>query len=194
MQLNTTAYIRDLESALGATTTVEKKERDEAGEFHFIPLTVDDFVEQLTVAVGLLRACPMEEQEYRRNPVPIKFVDVGCGIGTKLLLANRLFYDLELYGIEKFPRYVKIAKALFQDAHMMPAEVIQADALTQSYKDYDIIYFYCPMFDMDKQLALEKQIIKTAKKGALFMVNLPKGKWGTGQTAPVWNQRIYRKV
>ena len=95
-----------------------------------------------------------------------KFLDVGAGIGTKMLLAREIF-GLDVTGIERVPAYIKVAR----DHDLM---VIERDAAGwDGYGDYDLVYFNRPFFDQGLQERLEQHIWNTMKPGAVVVgVNL----------------------
>lgn len=116
-------------------------------------------------------------QELRSGLSELKFLDVGCGVGQKVFLANRLF-NLESYGLELRQPLVKAARKLLgktmswwspNKEKELTRTIIQGNALTFHYAKFDIIYFYCPIADHDLELKLEKQIAHTAKRGAIVM-------------------------
>jgi SAM-dependent methyltransferase len=92
-----------------------------------------------------------------------KFLDVGCGTGTKMVLARELF-GLEPYGIERDPEMAARAQARF------PC-VYSGDALNctpEFYEQADIIWLYRPFRDADKQDELETLIRGAMKSGAIL--------------------------
>ena len=96
------------------------------GRYGFVPYKIDDFIELLAEA-WLLQ--PSGDK---------KFLDVGAGIGTKVLLADVLF---DSNGIEIDPFYVDMA-------HRLGVKVDEQNALEfQGYSDYDFIYFFVPIKD-----------------------------------------------
>lgn len=105
------------------------------------------------------------------------FIDVGCGIGSKVVLANALSF--RAHGIEITRRYVTIARKVVAKGQMgcvythgiNEPQIIQGNAFKHNYKPYDVIYFYCPMVDWQKQRVLEEHIVKTAKSGAYIIAN-----------------------
>ena len=103
-----------------------------------------------------------------------KFLDVGCGVGTKMMLAEEIF-DLDVHGIERVPEYVKEARG-------RGLTVTEADARGwNGYGDYDIIFFNRPFFSQEMQAELEQQVWDDMKPGAVIIgVNLlapPPASW-----------------
>jgi len=87
-----------------------------------------------------------------------RFLDVGCGLGNKVWIAQAIGFDA--YGLEINQKYAKIAaqcvgtnRILLQDGITFP-----------HYGHYDVIYFYNPMPAHD----LEAAIVTNAKKGAII--------------------------
>ena len=168
----------------------DQNKRYEKGEYSYIPLELDNFGIQLQTAAGMVKG-------------PIHFVDVGCGIGTKLITANELVRPAKVTGIEIHKPYVTVARNLVKsyaehNAYSLSKfNVIEGDARTQSYKDYDIIYFYCPMSRPTLQQTLEHRIIRTAKKGAYIITNMKQGGDKLWEDNPkverVWKNVIWRK-
>jgi SAM-dependent methyltransferase len=91
------------------------------------------------------------------------FLDVGCGTGTKMTLAQQV-YGLQPWGIE-------IDEAMYGQAHArFPDTTVQGSALnyTYIYGDVDIIWLYRPFRDPDRQAELEKHIMDRMKHGAVL--------------------------
>jgi trans-aconitate methyltransferase len=95
-----------------------------------------------------------------------KFLDVGCGIGTKMLLADA-FFGLSTQGIERSPEMVK-------EARQHGLVVTEADALGwDGYGNYDVVFFNRPFFGKELQARLEAQVWADMKPGAVVIgVNL----------------------
>lgn len=192
-RLNRDNLIRRFEEYLADDGRSQQDKRRAVGEFHYIPLSLDAFEQQLNFVLCLLEGEPQR---------PLAFVDVGCGIGTKLLCARILSPGLILCGIEKDPRYTKIARRLVSNSGDrgygsvggdLRARILTRDALRASYKHYDIIYFYSPLSDDKKETRLEQRMISTAKKGTFFLCNLPKHDWDHDERVKRITDGIYRK-
>lgn len=88
-----------------------------------------------------------------------KFLDVGCGPGTKLLIAEELF-GLNAAGIELEPAFVAQARA-------RGLRVAQVDARTwDGYGHADIVYFNRPVEDQE---AFERHVMRCMKPGGILI-------------------------
>lgn len=118
------------------------------GSFSFIPFPCGAFVDLVTEAFMALG------QDRSK-----KFLDVGCGIGTKVILACSL---LDAYGIEHNPKLVELARSLGLN------RVGLADALTfDNYAAFDVVYYYRPFYDSEKYRRFETLIHSQMKPGAI---------------------------
>jgi SAM-dependent methyltransferase len=98
-----------------------------------------------------------------------EFLDVGCGPGTKMLLA-RHFYGMGINGIEIDPVMAGEARRY--------GPVWAADALEMAsdiYPAYDLIWLYRPFRDQALEQRLETRIMDEMKPGAI----LAGGGWET---------------
>lgn len=129
-----------------------------AGAYTYIPLNIDAYLEQLKAVNSLLRARKSD------NFTP-SFIDVGCGIGSKLYLAGA--NSFKLFGLDIDRSYIRAAKKLNPSATLY-----WKDGRKHDYSPYDVIYFYCPMCNHNLQKELEAKIYSTAKKGAFILANL----------------------
>lgn len=95
-----------------------------------------------------------------------RFLDIGCGVGTKMMLAQDIF-GLSVYGVERVPEYVAAARK-------RGLVVEEADALGwNGYGDFDVVFFNRPFFDVERQAQLEQQVYRDMKPGAVVIaVNL----------------------
>jgi SAM-dependent methyltransferase len=105
-----------------------------------------------------------------------EFLDVGCGPGTKMLLA-RHFYGLEPFGVEVNPAMAEAA-ALYGD-------VTLGDALSLPdgfYATVDLVWMYRPFRDPDLEGMLEDRVTAEMKPGAV----LAGGAWETCPAERGW--------
>jgi len=99
-----------------------------------------------------------------------KFLDAGCGIGNNLLLASQVGF--EPYGIEYDRKTFKIAQTLMYTAGISKSAIIRGDITEHDkYHKYDLIYFYIPISEVDKQTKFVKKLVDGAKVGAIIIGN-----------------------
>ena len=92
-----------------------------------------------------------------------RYLEIGSGIGTKLVLAHALGYHAT--GIEHHAPYVEVSRRL---APHCP--VIQGDATRQdgAYSSADIIYNYSIATDQDHHAQINRMIADRMAPGALY--------------------------
>lgn len=146
-----------------------------AGQFGPIPLSSSIFAYGLTRAVDAIG-----------NPTNLSFLDVGCGIGTKLLLAELMFPGLKCEGIESHPTIAKVAWTL--GARVKIADAFEYD----EYDRFDIVFAYRPCSDFDMESRLERRVMDCMREGAvLFLVGGqvdPPASWES-ISGSVWRKR-----
>ena len=101
-----------------------------------------------------------------------KFLDVGCGPGTKVAMA-RLLFGLDASGIE-----IDTKMALEAAFLLTEGEVYNGDALYWDdgfYSQFDILWLYRPFRSADLETRLEDRIRTEMKPGAI----LAGGAWET---------------
>jgi len=148
---------------------VEEKSCDEAfrGQFRifndgnsytYVPLRLDTFIKALS---------RIKEDYYKlkgENAAKPSFVDAGCGLGIKLIIAEGMGFNVT--GIEIDHKIIKRAEEIFYP-HRLNIEC--QDILEHDYSKYDVIYFYCPFHNRKKQAEFEQRIHSQMKPGAYSM-------------------------
>jgi len=149
----------------------EYKRVNKDGGYTCIHLHLDQFMSAMRSLVTYMNWKP---KHLRR----LKFIDVGCGVGQKVFVAHLLGFDS--YGLELRKELVEEAKNVTANLHMFKTDrcatnfFMLGDALKfKNYSDYDVIYFYCPLFKHELQVKLEKRVQTQAKKGAIVIGFLP---------------------
>jgi 2-polyprenyl-3-methyl-5-hydroxy-6-metoxy-1,4-benzoquinol methylase len=132
------------------------------GCYHFIPSSISGVISNLKLVKKYLDG---------KNVSEAKFIDAGCGIGNVTLLANLFGFAAD--GVEIDARNVRIAKAITKHRSwysIYSSKIIKGDILTfKHYSKYDVIYFYCPLSDCEKQIHFEKKVADEAKVGAVII-------------------------
>lgn len=196
------ALLRAYESFITGDTARFEAAKIKVGQYRYIPLDQNTFHQQLQEVIKLFPYI----RDWDKNP---KFIDVGCGIGSKVFLAQQRGFTA--YGIEITPKYVEIARKLVaircstgllleHGDEKAAARIFQGDAIEHSYKDYDVIYFYCPLSDHKLEAKLEARIRDTAKSGAFVIANnFNHSKWSSDKRfRPIGSEgqlvKIFRKI
>lgn len=115
--------------------------------------------------------------EYIKEDIHLKFLDVGCGVGNILLFANQCFFHrIDSFGIERDKELSLMARQ-FVGSYYDSEYVFNMDAFNfKKYQDFDIIYYYCPICDKKLQKKLEFLIEKKMKVGAYLIPFLKQDK------------------
>ena len=115
---------------------------------HWMPFPLGQFVTLLTEAIMVAPPSTGHPIALEETYGAVRFLDVGCGPGTKVRLAEALF-DVKGYGIDIVPRFVHEAqahgvKAMVKDAFELPAEGAPATTTSLGYSDFQIVYVNRP--------------------------------------------------
>lgn len=133
---------------------------DALGCYADIPLRASLFVAHAHAAYRVAMA-----QKRKR---PLRFVDVGCGGGMRVLQASDFFDQVEGYDFDR--RYVEAGQASMVQMRATRCNIFEDNALTfDGYPNFDIIYFYQPMSDFGGLEALEDRIAEFARPGTILI-------------------------
>ncbi len=96
------------------------------------------------------------------------FLDVGCGMGLKLLTAAGFFDGVA--GIELDPGYAERARDFLGAAALPKWTVVQGDARAfGSYGEFDVVYMFRPLEAQAAMAELEAHIVGGLAPGALVI-------------------------
>lgn len=138
----------------------QSDESEQMGFFKDIPLPASVFCAHLHAAYRICLA--------QRRDTPIRFLDVGCGGGTKVLLASEFFGRTD--GLEFDPKYVAAAQTLMATISGDNCDIFQGDALCfEDYAAYDVIYFYQPIRNPKLLIELEQRICSESRPGTVII-------------------------
>lgn len=145
-------------------SAVNRQGQDEAmqqlGAHADIPLPMEGFLTQMQAARRICLAKGVN--------LPLRFLDVGCGAGFKVLAARQILEWGD--GLELDPGYLALARGLLDRPACGAGDVIEADALKfERYDRYDVIYMYQPIRDTDLMADLERRIVDTALPGTVLV-------------------------
>ncbi len=158
-------YVHNMMRALFALANPLAEDRDRVPELNHrdIGLTGPYFFNLMTAVYRLHRA--------QGRPRPARFIDVGCGGGTKVFGASSFFE--ECVGLEYDGGYVDHARDWMARVGAPGCEILHGDALDfTDFGSFDIIYMYRPIKDRPLQVQLESQIFEQARPGTIVVAPL----------------------
>jgi SAM-dependent methyltransferase len=144
-----------------------------------MPLPIPQFISLLTEAMMVAPPCMSTTAAYSDHYGQPRFLDVGCGPGTKVRLAQAMF-GVRGYGIDIVPRFVAEAQAhniqaWVQDAFEFPAGGTEVGhsplpgALPMGYSGFEVLLVNRPSSLQDE---LEHLIMdRMARDAVLIAVN-----------------------
>ena len=122
--------------------------RDDRRSTPWMPFPLFDYIALLAEAM------PVTEGD--------RFLEIGCGVGSKMLVARELF-GLDVHGFDRVPAYIQQARNLGLDA-------VEADALGyDGYGKYDIVWFNRPFRDAKLEFQLEQEVWDSVAPGAVVI-------------------------
>ena len=115
----------------------------------------------------------------------VRFLDLGCGIGTSLLIAAALDSRIDPWGVDIVPEYCRVASILFGErGHIIQADIRRWD---HEFSQYDFIFVFRPLIDYAETRALEDRLQTRMRSGSvLFLVGLAHGWEGWRQIHEQW--------
>jgi SAM-dependent methyltransferase len=93
----------------------------------------------------------------------IRFLEVGCGLGTKCEIAR--LHGMQATGIDLKQEYVQLARTIFPDCTFA-----RANALDFDYSEQDLVYSHVPFFDDSLLFQLELRILSQLPVGRVLFV------------------------
>lgn len=143
-----------------ANSNPQDRNAEEYGCFPDIALPIKAFERLMSAAYRVALAQGPGRQ--------LRFLDIGCGGGTKVLAAARYFTFCD--GIDYDKGYAAAGQRTLQIVEAKDCAIFHADALSFSgYDHYDVIYFYRPMNDDAQLETLENRIRNMARPGTILI-------------------------
>lgn len=133
--------------------SIQHTANDTTTEYPFVPMDTRQAYDQIKMAQGLVST---------QSPT---FIDVGCGIGNVMLMAELM--DFEVYGIEKDAYPFKIARKLMGEECVSQDDIWQFDRFDQ----FDVIYYFRPFSEKKLQFKFEKMMEDKLKPGGVLIAN-----------------------
>jgi len=130
--------------------------------FGYRPYPLGAFGAMLDVAVE-------EWNKDHEGHIRPRFLEVGCGPGTKLVLADEVFHLLA-YGFDVSPKYVQAASELVGARDDTAAIWTQDVRAFDKWHVYDIIFLNRPLRDYQDELRLELEVFGQMEVGSILIL------------------------
>lgn len=154
---------RSYTNCISELTDIEKigyRLRDGKRCYGFVPtIGYEELLYELTMLYNAIRSGKFPGES-------IKFLDIGCGIGNIVLLANAVGFSA--YGLEYNRKIYRAAKQLCKYGMYISNGDMRK---FRHYKDYDVLYYYQPMNDADEMEKFSRQLAEAMKPGAYVIAN-----------------------
>ena len=157
---------RNLINEMLAMEAVTTENSIDGQSWMFKPYPISTFGKLLTAVIEDMRWTWNREVD---NPAP-KFLEVGCGPGTKLVVAEKVF-GLDAGGFDYNPDYVRDANALLQSKGCKGgAFVADAREVGAPYNIADVIWLNRPFVHLELTRHLEKTVLNRMHPGAYVIL------------------------
>ncbi|MEN8200517.1 MAG: methyltransferase domain-containing protein [Thermodesulfobacteriota bacterium] len=143
--------------------SLKKTDHTTAEAYPFVAMDTRQVFEQISFVHDYL------EMEGRNEDRTFRFLDVGCGIGNILLIAEQ--YGFDVYGFERDEASCRIAMDIIGKERVWLDDAWKFE----NYGDYDVVYFFRPLPEAGPQSKLEQLIEERIKPGAVLIGNLRLG-------------------
>lgn len=147
----------------------ETKEENEKGNYEYVPYSHGYFAKAMV-------------HWSHKICSKVNFIDVGCGIGDKVVLANWFVSRIEtVTGVELNLHTHNLGKFFIgdlwtNDTFPVPFNLIHANAFDVDFQPYNLIYLFRPIADHEKMQNLYLHIIDTMPvRGIMIEVLPPRG-------------------
>jgi len=138
--------------------SIKKTKNDTKIEYPFVPMDTRQAYQQIIIAKQYLDS----KTEQEKAP---KFIDIGCGIGQIVLIAEMAGFDA--HGIEKDPYPCEIAQRLIGADKILLEDIWEFN----EYNKFDVIYYFRPFSIKELQSKFEKMIEDKIKVGGIIIGN-----------------------
>ena len=140
-------------------SSVQASCNDTRCEYPFVPMPLRLVYDQLRAVRRRLR-----ERDGEGGPLP-SFLDIGCGIGNIMLLAEQMEFDV--HGVEKDEYPCRIARKFFGEERVELEDIWEYGR----YHAFDVLYYFRPFSRREQQLRFEAMVEERLRPGAILIAN-----------------------
>jgi 2-polyprenyl-3-methyl-5-hydroxy-6-metoxy-1,4-benzoquinol methylase len=147
-----------------AHRAIRATQHDTSKAYPFIAMDTRQAFEQIAFVHDYL------EMDESSTSLEKRFLDVGCGIGNILLIAEQ--YGFTVFGFEKDAYPCALARELVGEDLVEPGDAWEF----QRYHEFDVVYLFRLLPEAATQSKLERMIEEQLKPGAVLIANRKLGK------------------
>jgi SAM-dependent methyltransferase len=165
-------------------------DKDVAGfDLTWCPIGERGFMNELVMVEAAMPEAGKDGQSWMYRPYPLSvlgkvltevdkqvqltgFLEVGCGPGTKLLMVDRLFPDVDVLGFDYNEQYIAQADELLKSYGRREAiglHVGRAEHFT-GYASFNCVYVNRPLWDWQAANLLERTIAASMAPGSVLIL------------------------
>ena len=141
------------------TDSQRQSQNDPGSEYPFVPMDTRQVYDQLKFVHDFL----FETALFVGRP--LSFLDIGCGIGNVLLVAELM--EFVVSGLEKDEYPFAVAAKLIGLERVVKQDIWDYDL----YDSFDIIYYFRPFHEGNLECRFERFIEDQMKSGAVLIAN-----------------------
>lgn len=161
-----------------------QSQNDPEAEYPFVPMDTRQVYEQLKFVRAYLTGSAGER--------PHTFLDIGCGIGNVLLIAE--LFEFTVSGLEKDPYPCAIARKLIGAERVTEEDIWDYE----NYGLFEVIYYFRPFHHGMTQRRFERFIEDQLRPGGILIANRKMSNDIEGdprfmrlnQTMPIWRKKL----
>ncbi len=127
-------------------------------EYPFVAMDTRQAYQQICVARDFFL-------EQQKEVCRLRFLDIGCGIGNILLLAEMVGF--QVVGIEKDTASLPVAQELLGRETVQNRDIWVYDDIAA----FDVVYYFRPFSQGDMQRRFERRIEQEMQPGAVLIAN-----------------------
>lgn len=138
-----------------------QSQNDPESEYPFVPMDTRQVYDQLRFVHTFLTNSDSEQLANE----PLSFLDIGCGIGNVLLVAEMMEFSVE--GLEKDEYPFSVAAKLIGQEKVVQSDIWEYD----HYHTFDVIYYFRPFHEGNLERRFERFIEDQLKPGGILIAN-----------------------
>ena len=145
-----------------ARKLVAQTSNETSREYPFVAMDTRQVFQELTLVAKYL------QEKKGKDLSCVRFVDVGCGFGNVMLLAEQ--FGFQVFGIEKDEASLKVASEFFHHQQLIKEDL----RFFNGYDSFDVVYYFCPLTTGQREF--EESLEDAISPGTILIANYKRSK------------------